>query len=293
MAFEMTNAKPLRTDSNIGHRLSIRTLLNLVVIACVLQAVLGTSLLLVHNYSISREQRVEDTVQTARALVQAVDAQIVQIESLALALTTSDSLVHRNFAAFHQRALRLISETPTLQSVHIYSRDGAPLVNTRVPFGQSLPRRSDLKQIKSVFESGKSSKPEVILNPLTHTPVISIVVPVLSGDKVAFVLAMGIAPNVFSSILSKQNLPPNWLVGVVDGNGTIAARTLSPEVFVGKMAVPALLRSIAETPEGTEEVTTHEGIQTVTTFSRSSLSNWSVAIAVPLKDLESGLVRAT
>jgi hypothetical protein len=153
----------------------------------------------VREYRDGRAQLASSTIQTARALVQAVDAQLAQGELLARTLTTSDTLLRRDFAAFHQRALRLIGAAPFVQSVHIYGVDGLPIVNTRLAFGQPLPRRANLEQIQSVFKEGRPAKPELIISPLTHMPVISLAVPVFSGTRVELALALGIAPNVFSN----------------------------------------------------------------------------------------------
>ena len=266
-------------------QLSIRTLLQWLVLACMMPAILGTSILLLHNFSTARVQREEDTLQTSRAMLQAVDAQIAQALLLAATLTTSDALLRRDFEGFHQRALRLIREVSFVQSVLIYERNGNPLVNSRVPFGQVLPRRTDLKQIESIFESGKPSKSEVILSPLTHLPVISIAVPVFSGTKVEYALAMGIAPDVFNSILSKQNLPPNWVASVFDQLGKTAARSRSNDEFAGKNVNKELLKRLTGPPEGSFQTVTKDGIPAFIVYSRSSVTNWSVAIAIPNEDL--------
>lgn len=268
---------------------TVRTLLIWMMLAGFLPGLAVVGFFVLRQYQDGRAQLAIHTVQTARALVQAVDVQLAQGEMLALTLASSGSLVRRDFAAFQQRALRLIGEMPFVQSVHIYQSNGVPLVNTRLPWGQVLPRRINLAQIHSVFESSRPAAPELIVSPLTRLPVVSIAVPVFAGDKVEYVLAVGISPDVFSGILARQNLPPNWVTGVVDSSGTVVARTHAPETFVGQKAAPAILQQLALAPEGSIEASTLEGIASVVPYSRSARSGWSVAIGIPRDALEAQL----
>lgn len=268
---------------------SVRTILAWMILACVLPSLAAVAFLMVRDYHSGRAQLATNTIQIARAMVQAVDAQIDQGKLLALTLTTSDALVRRDFAAFHQRALRFINEQSLVQSVQLYERNGVAVLNTRLPFGQPLPQQSDPAQIERVFESGRPAMPEVIFSPWTRKPMVSMAFPVFAGSRVEYVLAMGISPNVFTRILAKQNPSPGWVVGVLDNSGTLAARTHSPEKFVGQKAVPAMLRLLADSSEGSHALTTHEGIQTVASYSRSEQSGWSVGIAIPRQVLEAKL----
>ncbi len=244
---------------------------------------------MVREYQNGHAQQATDTIQTARALVQAVDAQIGQGKLLAEKLAGSDALAHRDFAAFHERALRLVNETSFVQSVYILDRNGTPMVNTRVPLGQALHRQTNPQQILNVVASGKAAKPEVIVNPLTHLPVISLAVPVHFGANVEFVLAMEIAPDVIRKILTAQNLSPNWVTAILDESGTIVARTHAPEKFIGEKALPEIRRQLAIAAEGSYEGPTQEGIQTEASFSRSAQTGWSVVIGIPRNALEAKL----
>jgi PAS domain S-box-containing protein len=281
----MQSTAPERSPAPV----SVRSLLIRMMLACFLPGLAAVGFYVVRQYQDGRAQLASTTIQTARAMAQAVDAQLAQGEVLARALATSGSLARRDFAAFHQRALRVAGDAPFVQSVHIYERDGAPRVNSRLPFGQAMPRRINLTQIESVFATGRPARPELIDSPLSHQPVISLMVPVFSGARVEYALAMGISPDVFSRILATQSLAPEWVAGILDGAGTIVARTHAAETFVGRRAGPAMLQQLALAPEGSFDLTTLEGIPTVAPYSRSAWSGWSVAIGIPRAALEAQL----
>ena len=270
---------------------SVRTLLLWLVLASFFPAVIGASVLFYREYQDGRSQLQKNTLQTARAMVQTVDAELAKVQVLAQALATSDSLARQDFAAFHRRALALLHESNLGQSVLIYDIHGQQLLNTKLPFGQPLPRRSNLGQIERVFATGKTVVSEVFLSPLTGLPVVSVGVPVFSGAKVIFALAIGIGPQQFNNILSKQKLPPQWVAAVFDSTGTIAARTHFPEKFIGKKGGPVLLQYFQQAPEGMHEITNREGIPALAAYSRSPVSGWSVAIGIPRQSLEAPLMR--
>jgi diguanylate cyclase (GGDEF)-like protein len=76
---------------------------------------------------------------------------------------------------------------------------------------------------------------------------------------------------------------------VLDSAGTIVARTHEMERFLGKSGSPALVKLIGKVKEGTVETDMVEGTPVYAVFSRSVVSNWSVAIGIPRKTLANEL----
>ena len=87
------------------------------------------------------------------------------------------------------------------------------------------------------------------------------------------------------SCCEHHGLQPHWVVSIFDRAGIIAARTLSPERFVGHPGAPALLKAMEQSRAGVLETATVEGISVLAGFSRSEVSNWSVAIGIPVAEL--------
>jgi signal transduction histidine kinase len=112
---------------------------------------------------------------------------------------------------------------------------------------------------------------------------------VFSGTEVKYVLSIGVLPKNLQKLLVNQKLPPNWIVSILDTTGVSAARTRSPERFVGKKAVPALLEVLERANNGVMENKSVEGIPVFVAFSRSEFSNWTVAVGIPTADVSGGL----
>ncbi len=271
---------------------SVRTLLLWLVFGCLLPVLSGVAFAFYSDYKNRREQLRTDTIQTARAMARTVDAELAKVQLLAQALATFESLERHDFAAFHRRALALLQATGIGQTVVLYDINGMQLVNTMLPFGQSLPLSVNPAQIQRVFSTGRLTAPEVVLSPLIGRPMVSIAVPVVRDQKVLYSLNVYISPQELHGILSGQRFPSDWVVGIFDSSGTIAARTHAPEKYVGKKAVSALLKYFQQAPEGIHEVTTSEGIPTLTAYSRSPVSGWNVAIGISRQSLEAPLMRS-
>jgi signal transduction histidine kinase len=102
-------------------------------------------------------------------------------------------------------------------------------------------------------------------------------------------LSMGYFPDRLAEILNRQQLPASWVAAIFDSQGTAVARTHNPDRYVGQKGSPVLVSRLAQDMEGELEVVTLEGIRTQTVFSRSSQSNWSVAIGIPSAEFQAPL----
>ena len=77
---------------------------------------------------------------------------------------------------------------------------------------------------------------------------------------------------------------------IFDHSGTIAARTHAPEEFVGQKGTAEFIERIGASLEGSMQTVTLEGIPTLSVWSRSSATGWSVGIGIPRELLERELM---
>lgn len=270
---------------------SVRTLLLWLLLASFLPGLIGVAALFLREYRDGRVQLQRTTLLTARAMAQALDGQLLAARLAAQALATSESLARRDFATFHRQASGLLRQENIGLNIVLSEEDGRQLVNTLRPFGAPLPRRAEFEQLHRVFASGQALVSNLFIGPLTGQPVVSVLVPVLADGKVAFALSVVLSPYHLSSVLSAQKLPPDWVGAIIDGAGTIVARTHAPQTFIGKKATPELLAHVRQAAEGIAEIDTLEGIPVLVAYSRSARSGWSVAIGIPQHSLEADLTR--
>ena len=272
-------------------RWSVRALLLGLVLTCLIPGSLGVGVLIYRAYQEGRAQIENNTIHTARALVQAVDGQVGKAKVMALALSTSSFIVEHDLDGFHRRARALVETEGIGADVVLSDASGQQILNTSVPFGTALPRHGNAEQARRVFESGATLVSDVFVGGVTGKPRVSVEVPALIDGKVVYALGVNIGLQQLGEILSQQNLPADWISSISDSTGTIAARTNQAERFVGKQINADMLHRYPNAPEGAFETVTKEGVPALLVFSRSMVSRWTVAIAIPLGTLQAELKR--
>ena len=262
------------------HQRTIRFWLTCLVIGCVLPATLGSAFLFTISYQQQQAILERNTIATARALMQAIDAELYGVQSALQVLAASQRLASGDLASFYRQASEVL---PNIGGSYIVITDsaGQQQLNTLRPFGAPLPQIELSAKARQVFENGQPALSDFSVVADIGRSAITLEVPVLRDGKVVYALAIGIFADRLAEILRRQSIPPDWIAGVLDSTGTIAARTQSPERFVGGKASPGFLLRSAGRAEGITEADSLEGIPTLSAFSRSPRSGWAMAIAIP------------
>jgi len=269
----------------------VRALLLWLVLACLLPGLCGVGLLIYRMYEDGRQQIEKNTVQTVRAMVQAVDGQLDAARVVAVALSTSSFVAVSDWAGFHRRASELIQSEGIGLNVVVSDASGQQLVNTLVPYGGALPRHADAAQLRSIFLTGKPLVTDLYVGAAAGTLRASVVVPVFAGDQVRYALGVSIGADQLGGILRQQQLPADWVSSISDSTGSVAARSHLSEKFVGSRVNPEISRRLLSTSEAAFESVTKEGVPALIVVSRSPVSRWAVAIAIPLSILQADLKR--
>ncbi|MDR7048992.1 signal transduction histidine kinase/CheY-like chemotaxis protein [Duganella sp. 3397] len=260
---------------------TIRSQIYSLVWACALPAILGFALLT--NNFIVRERKTiqQDTLITARALIQAVDRDLNTGITVALALANSPSIDNRDFAAFYRQATEVLRpEFPGYNFV-LHDHDSVQLLNTARPYGELYPDPLSAARIAQVFQTGKPLISNLFYAGALKRPLAAIHAPVIRDGKVVYVISVAFVPERLGQVLREQLLPANRVTGIFDANGVLVARTHDPEKYVGQHVSPTLLSQFRLRQEDAIEATTLEGIPVYSMYSRSQQSGWAVVIGVP------------
>ena len=266
----------------------MRKLVFVIVAAMVPAALLAIVLIGYDYYDRERTRLARDSLATTRALLAAVDFELIGARSALFALATSPHLSSGDLAAFHGQAKEALKDQ-TLANIVLIDEAGRQLVNTLQPFGSALPARGNPEDLQRIFRTGEAVVTDLFIGPVVKTPLIAVGVPVKRGGKVLYSLNAGVAPDRLSALLAQQRLPPGWIAGVFDRSGTIVARTHDAQRLTGQKGSPELVRSMREVAEDAIETRTVEGIAVLTVFSRSPVSGWTVAIGIPQRELMANL----
>lgn len=276
--------------AGVARRYSLHANLLGLVLLCVLPAALLSASLAVTNYWLQRERIYRDSVLLADHLGSLLDRELAAVASSLRVLSTSPELQTDDLAGFYRRAQAAV-KTQVANNYVLLDDHGAQHVNTIVPWGTPLPRSGPPEQLQQVFTRRDLVVTDLFVGPVTRLKLVAIGVPVLRDGRVAYCLASGVAPARIAALFGQTPLPEGWVAAVLDGSGTIVARTHDPQRFVGEKAVPAVLDLLRHPEIRSIEAVTKEGIPVVSSVARSGLSNWSVAVGAPRATLDAQLAQ--
>jgi diguanylate cyclase (GGDEF)-like protein len=267
---------------------SIRARLVLLVVACIVPGALFVLALIMHDYGQRRTQIEQESIETARAMVAALDRDLASARGAVRARATSSELQNNDLEAFQRQAVAVQRSQPILNVVLI-DREYRQRVNTLRPFGAELPLETN-PAVRRAFDSGEPFTTDAFIGRVAQEWLVGVGVPVLRGAEVRYVLAAGIAPATLSKLLSGQRLSPERIGVIIDGAGTIVARTHDAQRFVGQKAAAPILARMKVRDEDALETTTVEGVEALVVFSKSAISNWTVGLGIPLRTLTAPLL---
>jgi diguanylate cyclase (GGDEF)-like protein len=236
--------------------------------------------LIASDYDRQRAQLVNDSIGTARALASAVDSDLSSVVSALHALATSPNFTTDRFSDLQDQARDILPRLD-VNNILITDPTGQQRMNSLRTFGEPLPRTNHPENFQRLFETGAVEISDLRVGPVLARALLAIGVPVLREGKVVYILSATISPQRLTRILNRQKLPPGWVGMILDGTGTIIARTQDMDRFVGVKVIPALVRRTQEITEGSLESDSVEGIPMTVVFSGSNVSTWTVAIGIP------------
>ena len=218
-------------------------------------------------------------------MVSALDREFATTTAALSALSTSPLLTPTTLMSFHAQASQALTNI-NADSIVLVDHSGQLLVNTRRAFGTPLPKLDEAPLLQRMLATGKPGVSDLFRGPL-ELAIVTIGVPVSYGGLFA-----AIAPERLSPILAEQKLPSSWRAIIADSTGTIVARTHDINTLLGKKVTPDLLQRMTGPNESAFESKTLEGIPVLTAYSRSRVTNWTVALGAPLAELTEGIRQA-
>ena len=235
----------------------------------------------------------EDLRSTSRALMIAVDRQLDSELAAMRVMATGHSLDSDKLDHFAERARRVMAEHPQWLDVVLVDPKSHLIVGGPLGRPDPPPTASDPDAIDRVAASGQ---PLVVgaftSGKITRQPMILLLAPVSRSGEVRYVMTVILDPASLNAIFAAQHLPASWIGVAVDSRLRIAARSRTPERFIGRPVTATLAAHIAADVKGLFTSVNQEGEQVKAVFSRSASSGWTVTIGLPEDEFERPIRRA-
>lgn len=268
----------------------IRTLLVLMAAAVLLPVVLASVIALEKIRDGERRAALRGLQETVRATALVVDREAQGSLSALKALGNSAHLRSENFQAFYEQA-QALDQKPDVWTV-LLDDQGRQILNTLLPFGSPLPAAVAGERVAQVLASGKPLVTDLIVGPVTGQLLTSIYVPAKVPGGRSFVVAQAFSVDPWRRAALHQQIPPEWIVAVIDRKGRFIARSHKAAELVGKQARPELVAAAAKAERGWLQHSTLEGIDAYDAFDHSELTGWTLAVAAPTELVDGPARRA-
>ena len=271
----------------------LRSHLVLLVLAVLVPMVVFSTVVIVAFGQQQRAAVRNGAVETARALMNAIDESLNGSVSKLQALATSRSLDRRDLGEFDAEVKRVLASQPDWLTIVLLSPDGRQVVNALRPLGQAPVTLPDRGSFEVVLATRKPVIGDLTFGPVTGQYDVPVRVPVLRQGELVYVLTAVIRPASLVPVLARQRIPGDWVSSVFDRKRNIVARTKNIELFLGRPVSPDFVALLEEgRSEGWAMTHTLEGVEVGTAYARSPVSGWGIGLGIPAAALSAPLRRS-
>jgi signal transduction histidine kinase/ActR/RegA family two-component response regulator len=238
-----------------------------------------------------RDAALRGLKETVNSVALLVDRELYSAEAGLRVLGASPSLADGELKAFYAQARRA-NRGNTGWTV-LLDAQGQQQINTLLPYGSELPKPHAAGLVQQVIATQKTYVSDLVPGPVFKGLVTTVTVPVPIDDGRRYVLTVAFSTEHFARLIAGLEIPPGWLVAIIDKEGRFIARNHNPGALVGKPARPELVAAAAAAHSGQIRHNTLEGTESFDVFTHSGLSGWTLAVAAPVDRIERSARHAT
>lgn len=228
--------------------------------------------------------------ETARTCVLIIDREVKSSLSALRVLATSDSLKSGHWSKFYDQAK--FATDPAGGWVVLYDEHGGQIINTRVSFGSQLPTRPSPGKIVEILDRGTPHVSGLVWGKTIQRHIVFVDMPVYMDNGKRYLLSKAFYAEYFNTAFANRNIPDDWVVGIFDRDGLTIARSKRAEEFVGKPASPMTAAAVKAGSETELKHLTRDNIEVYDSIVHSTLSGWTVAVGVPVQDVDAEFKKA-
>ncbi len=233
-----------------------------------------------------RQSLERSTLELSRALASAIESELDATQRTLAAMSRSQTLAHDDLQAFHALARNEVAARPAWAAVVLTDGEGQVLFNTTQPWSAPMLQVVDRDSLARVIRTRQP-----VVGALTYGPrrngAFAVRWPVERDGRLAYVLTAAVKPDPILDVLSKQGVPPGWVIAVFDSALNRVARTRD---HASHQPSPSLRAMLARGEQsGTGLTHSLEGAEVYTGYTRLPSTDWTVVVGAPTADTEHAL----
>lgn len=261
-----------------------RRLLLLVAVAllpAMVLGVVGVIMLVQQQYAMTELA----SIHRVRAVMSAIDKELQSDIAATQVLVSSRHLDKSNLSAFRAELRSVLAGRPTWDALALLDGEGRRLFTVHRDHDEAAGPVRDRATYARLL---KTREPVVgrVRKRSDGRLVFSVGVPRISAGRVQYVLAPVIDTATLMGLLERQQIPPESIMTIFDGELRIVARTRQYGEYGGSLVAPSLVQLMGTAREGFGISTTLDNRRVYTAFARSRISEWGVALGYPLEGVD-------
>src|SRR3546814_13719 len=152
-------------------------------------------------------------------------------------LAASPAVDEGDYQRLQRHMTRVLQHRPDWLSVQLVD---ARTFRVVVETAQSGPSPApDEALVRKVVEQGEVEVSDLHAEQGGMPPYVALAVPVIPRDSLDYVLVATIDVTAISAVLATEAMDPEWMLGLIDRNRTVLARSRFAPAYVGSPAAPS------------------------------------------------------
>jgi two-component sensor histidine kinase len=272
-------------------KLSLRVRLALLVAGTTLPLIIFATVIVFNDYEQDRKDATQRVLETVRSIRLVLDAEVQRMTGALQVLSLTNALRDGDFEGFRRIAAGFLDQYGEGGVVLVADREGRQVFSSVSTDTANLPLRSNRAIVEKVFATKAPQYSNLFVGAVTKKQIVTVEVPVLRNGEVIYDVSFTPPIEIFQAIIEKQRPSEDWTISMFDAEGINFARVPNPQETIGKRASPLLYAGILRASEATLPTVSLEGVPLITTFTRSSLTGWTVAAGISERSMADPLWR--
>jgi signal transduction histidine kinase len=272
---------------------TIRAELHLLVLTAALPLVIVIAYLLYDTAKIDMERATDGAQRIAENNVARIERFVGDFRVTAEAVARRPKVQALETGQCDSGLADLLELTPRAANIIVTDRDGWIVCAAKPgPAGAHL-RVLDLPLNRAVQADGHFRLSQPLLGAISKRWTVTAVAPVWSGDgAIVGTIGMSIDLRSWQPFLDPPNFAPSSLRGIVTTQGTIIARSVEPEQWIGKdVHADPVFAEITRARDGLLHATGADGIDRIWGFRQVPGTDWIMFAGVPSQQILDPAVR--
>jgi signal transduction histidine kinase len=246
-------------------------------------------------YALQRRQSAQTEragVELARSVATAIDAELRSSIAVLETLATTLTLDRDDLAGFLERARRVIVPRPEWAAIVLADPSGTTLVDTRSDQHGSTGTVAERDSFDRVVRTRGAAVGSLTLHAGKEW-LFAVRVPVIRDGTLKYIVTALVKPEGIRDMLTRQQVPADWVISIVDAHGRRVARSRAHEENLGGRLSETVEQVLAAGgAEGFGLAYALEGDRIFTPYSRLPASGWACVLGIPTTAVDAAIYRS-